>query len=112
MIDTHCHLLPGLDDGTRSAKEALSLARDLVHAGVTTVVCTPHRSRRFPTDMAVARERFVEVKAAIESAGLPLELRLGAEVSPAFAVSLDRAALEEVTIGSRHVLVELEPATP
>ena len=112
MIDTHCHLLPGLDDGTRSAKEALSLARDLVQAGVTTVVCTPHRSRRFPTDMAVARERLAEMKAEVANAGVPLELRLGAEVSPAFAISLDGAALAEVTIGTRHLLVELEPATP
>jgi len=112
MIDTHCHLLPGLDDGTRTMKEALSLARDLVHAGVTTVVCTPHRSRRFPTDMATARERLAEVEAALESADVSLGLRLGAEHSPAFAVSLDRAALEQATIGGRHLLVELEPDTP
>ncbi len=112
MIDTHCHLLPGVDDGTRSSSEAVALAGELRDAGVTTVVCTPHYSRRFPTDFAVARERLGELEQALSAAEIALELRLAAELSPAFALSLDPAALGQVTIGPRYVLVELEPATP
>ena len=112
MIDTHCHLLPGLDDGTRSLSEAVALATELRNAGVTTVLCTPHLSRRFPTDLVVARERLAALASELATAEIALELRLAAELSPAFAVSLDAAALEEVTIGDRYVLVELEPATP
>jgi protein-tyrosine phosphatase len=112
MIDTHCHLLPGLDDGTRSLDEAVTLAGELVDAGVVTVVCTPHRSRRFPTDMATARERLTELRSALRASGIDLVLHLSAELSPAFALSLERAALHESAIGRRYALVELEPATP
>lgn len=40
MIDTHCHLLPGLDDGPREREESLLLAERLESVGVRRVVCT------------------------------------------------------------------------
>lgn len=42
MIDLHCHLHFGCDDGPRDAGDALALARALVSAGVTEVACTSH----------------------------------------------------------------------
>lgn len=42
MIDLHCHLCFGVDDGPKSAAEALELARALQGAGITEVACTPH----------------------------------------------------------------------
>lgn len=42
MIDLHCHLCFGVDDGPQSPKEAVELARALRSAGVTEVACTPH----------------------------------------------------------------------
>ncbi|KLU62655.1 tyrosine-protein phosphatase YwqE [Peptococcaceae bacterium CEB3] len=42
MIDFHCHLLPGVDDGAESLAEGLAIARQLYEAGFTTVVATPH----------------------------------------------------------------------
>lgn len=42
MIDFHCHILPGLDDGAQNLEESLALARQCVDAGVDTVVATPH----------------------------------------------------------------------
>lgn len=42
MIDYHCHILPGLDDGCQDVKEALAMARHLQGAGFTQVCCTPH----------------------------------------------------------------------
>jgi protein-tyrosine phosphatase len=112
VIDTHCHLLPELDDGTRSLDEALDLAAELVSAGVTEVVCTPHRSRRFPTDPVVARERLTQTQAALQRATVDLALHLSAELSPAVALSLGVPALHELAVGGRYVVVELEPGTP
>jgi protein-tyrosine phosphatase len=112
MIDTHCHLLPELDDGTRSLDEAVALAAELAEAGIVTVVCTPHRSRRFPTDMEIARKRLTELRDALRVSGIDLALQLAAELSPAYALSLDPAALRESAMGHRYALVELEPATP
>jgi protein-tyrosine phosphatase len=112
VIDTHCHLLPGLDDGTRSVDEAIALARELVEAGVHTVLCTPHQSRRFPTDPERARQRLEELRGELDVAGIALTLHLSAELNPAAALSLASDRLRGLAIGGRYLLVELEPTTP
>ena len=42
MTDYHSHILPGMDDGSRSVEESLSLLREEVRQGIDTVVMTPH----------------------------------------------------------------------
>ena len=42
MIDLHCHMLPGVDDGAVTEEEALLMAQVAVESGVTDVVLTPH----------------------------------------------------------------------
>jgi protein-tyrosine phosphatase len=112
VIDTHCHLLPGIDDGPRDDDETLALARQLEEDGVTRVVCTPHFSRQFPTSHELALERLTSTRALLAAAGIPLELDLAAEVSPAWAVSEPVEELRRRAIAGRFVLVELTPETP
>jgi len=45
MLDLHCHILPGVDDGAASFGEALAMARFCVQDGITHVVATPHCHR-------------------------------------------------------------------
>jgi len=112
MIDTHCHLLPLLDDGPKSEGEAVELARQLVGAGVTAVVCTPHFSRRYATSHELAGDRLLELEVLLFDAAISISLSLAAEISPAFAVSSPPDELLARSIGGRFLLVELEPATP
>ena len=42
MIDLHCHLLPGIDDGAAELSVSLEMARAFVADGVSVVACTPH----------------------------------------------------------------------
>lgn len=112
MIDTHCHLLHALDDGPRTLADSVGLAGELAAAGVRRVVCTPHYSRRYPTDPAVARERLDELEQQLARSDVPVALSLGAELSSAFAVSDPMSELVRRTIEGRFLLVELEPATP
>jgi len=42
MIDLHCHLLPGIDDGPETMEEALALAMHAVQNGIVRSVVTPH----------------------------------------------------------------------
>jgi protein-tyrosine phosphatase len=42
MIDLHCHILPGIDDGAADLGVAVAMARAFVADGVTVVACTPH----------------------------------------------------------------------
>jgi protein-tyrosine phosphatase len=50
MIDIHCHLLPGLDDGPDSIEESLAMARSAIADGITHVVATPHSSDEYLFD--------------------------------------------------------------
>ena len=42
MIDTHNHLLPGLDDGAKDIEETLKMCRMAVDDGIQVIVATPH----------------------------------------------------------------------
>jgi protein-tyrosine phosphatase len=109
VIDTHCHLLPGLDDGPRSHEESLRLARALVEDGITRVLCTPHYSGMFPTVHAEAEERHRELRALLDSQDVPLQTSLAAEVGPAAAAARPIRELSERSISGRYILVEVLP---
>jgi protein-tyrosine phosphatase len=112
MIDTHCHLLPHLDDGPDTDGEALALARGMAERGVSLVLCTPHYSRRFPTDHQEVRERERALAADLEREGVGLQTRVAAEVSPELALSADAEELRARSIAETFLLVELMPDTP
>jgi protein-tyrosine phosphatase len=112
VIDTHCHLLPGLDDGPPAIEDALALAYRLADDGVSLVLCTPHYSRLFPTDHDEAVERLTELRAALAATSIPLELELGAEIGPALAVSAPLEELNRRSIHGRYLLVEVLPDSP
>lgn len=112
MIDTHCHLLPGLDDGPRTMGESIDLARALTNAGVRAVVCTPHYSRLYPTRHSDASAALGHLRDELQQAGITLATTLAAEVSPALAVTTALDELLKRSIGGRFLLVELQPDTP
>ena len=82
MIDIHCHILPGFDDGAANVSDALKMARIAVNSGVKGIVVTPH----FPgkTESLSSLNRMVQqyklLKQGVKSAGIPLQLCLGAEI--------------------------------
>lgn len=81
MIDIHCHLLPGIDDGPPTLEAAMALAHALVADGITHVVATPHvfpgRFENRRSSIQEEAERFAEVLA---QSGLALGLSWGGEV--------------------------------
>jgi protein-tyrosine phosphatase len=112
VIDTHCHLLPQLDDGPSTDEESIALARGLARLGVFAIVCTPHYSRRYPTSHDVAREQLDRLEHQLRGAGISIALSLAAEISPGYAVSRPGEELAQRSLGGRFVIVELQPDTP
>lgn len=47
MVDIHCHLLPGIDDGPATLDDALQMAEAAIADGITHVVATPHANNTF-----------------------------------------------------------------
>jgi protein-tyrosine phosphatase len=80
MIDLHCHLLPGVDDGAADLDEALAMARRLRELGFSAVCCTPHlpwsSPGHSPAELDAAR---AALAAELERAGVALGLHRGAE---------------------------------
>jgi protein-tyrosine phosphatase len=110
VIDTHCHLLPGLDDGPKRTEESLDLARALLRDGIDRVLCTPHYSSQFPTSHADAEAALRDLRPEVEALGL--SIALAAEVSPGHAVSAPLQELRARAIAGRWLLVEVLRDTP
>ena len=81
MTDLHSHVLPGIDDGSRSIEESLAMLTELKRQGISAVAVTPHfyASEMTPEAFFEKREAaFEELRDAIKE--LQIDLRLGAEV--------------------------------
>jgi protein-tyrosine phosphatase len=65
MIDLHCHILPGLDDGPDKIEESLEMAETAIADGITHVVATPHSSDSFWFDFSQVRRVRDELQARI-----------------------------------------------
>ena len=76
MIDVHCHILSGMDDGATSFEESLAMARMAIADGITHVVATPHANGEF-------RFNYERVKSAArqlqEAVGEQLQLATGCD---------------------------------
>lgn len=107
MIDTHCHLLPGIDDGPANEADAIELARRLVEQGVRRVVCTPHVSRRHRPSEELVRSRLEHLVQSLQVLGIELDLDTAGELSGGFAEEGEAEALRPWRIGERHLLVEV-----
>jgi len=109
-VDIHCHLLAGIDDGPRDVARAVAMARGLVAAGVGTVCATPHHSTRWPTTPAQIRRAAGALRAALQEAGVPLNVYAGSEVAHDRIPALTDRALRGFALGGgRWLLVEPPP---
>jgi protein-tyrosine phosphatase len=111
MVDTHCHLLPGLDDGPRTTEDAVELAHELTRVGVRSVLCTPHYTRQWATGHDAALLRHEELRFALDETGVELETYVAAEVGPAFSVTAPLPELARRRVG-RYVVIEVLADTP
>ena len=80
MIDWHCHLLPGIDDGAPDLEESLAMARTLVAAGYRQVCCTPHCMHGvYGNDRQSVLQAVAALQRELDAAGIALHLLAGME---------------------------------
>ena len=112
MIDLHSHLLPGVDDGSRSTEQSVAVLRELAQQGVTDICLTPHLSAS-RAESGVPPNH--DAAFADLLAGAPPEIRLhrGAEVMLDRPLGPAAAANRGITLGgSRYILVEFPRIVP
>lgn len=96
--EVHCHVLPGIDDGSDSFRETGKCLKSLESMGVEHVVCTPHRCSKFHNTIASAQPVFDQVRSEypiLES--LSFEYRLDDSIS---------TVEQFVPIAGKYVLIE------
>lgn len=109
MIDLHCHLLPGVDDGATDMAAALEMARVALDDGVSATACTPHIYPGLYQNSATSiRAAVNQLRDALAAAGLNLEIREGAEIhlAPELITRLRQQAYPTIE-KSRYFLLEL-----
>ena len=80
MIDLHCHLLPGIDDGASDVEVALEMARIAVADGIRTTACTPHiYPGLFENASAGIAARVSGLQRRLREEGVDLGLVVGAD---------------------------------
>jgi protein-tyrosine phosphatase len=80
MLDLHCHILPGVDDGAGSLGEALAMARFCARDGITHVVATPHCHRRCRLLRDDVLPHVAQLNKDLAQAGIPLVVLPGSEI--------------------------------
>lgn len=108
MIDLHCHILPGIDDGAADLAMSLAMARAFVAEGVTAVACTPHILPGLYMNSGPAiRAAVSALDDELRREAIPLTLLSGADnhVVPDFVAGLRSGHLLSLA-DTRYVLVE------
>jgi protein-tyrosine phosphatase len=81
VIDLHCHVLAGIDDGPETISGSAQLARASADAGVRIIVATPHVSPRYPNEAATISAAIDELRTHLAREQVAIEIRPGAEIA-------------------------------
>jgi protein-tyrosine phosphatase len=107
VIDIHCHVLPGIDDGPRTLDESMELMRAAVAAGTSTIVATPHVSPQYPNDSGTIARLAQEVNLRAREDGIGLRVLTGAEIAMTRAADLAPEELNAMALaGAGWLLIE------
>lgn len=102
MIDIHCHILPGIDDGSADMASSLEMAKMAARDGIRTIIATPHLgSVEYPKQKLL--ETLAHLNTELKNQQIPITVLFGAEVQSHIALQvMDNFCLA----GSSFMLVE------
>ncbi|WP_227938618.1 tyrosine-protein phosphatase [Alkalihalobacillus deserti] len=101
MIDIHCHILPGVDDGPKTLAESLELARQAEAEGITTIIATPHHQHpSFENSGPSVLRQVEEFNQALQEADINIH------VNPSQEIRLHGEMIQHIDLG------DVLPMTP
>ena len=110
MIDLHCHILPGLDDGALDLQDSLGMALQAQQDGISIVCATPHIRHDHDVKIHQIAGRVRSLQAQIDERGLQVTIVPGGEVAETEADRLSDEELQLAALGGAGGWVLLEPA--
>jgi protein-tyrosine phosphatase len=109
VIDLHCHVLPGIDDGPDTLEEAVELVRAAAATGAKTIVATPHVSPRYQNDSSGIADGVALVNARLAVEGVPVDVLAGAEIAFPRIADLAEGELDRLRLAGGHWLLLESP---
>jgi len=110
MLDLHCHILPGIDDGPRTLDESIEMCRLAAKDGIKTIVATPHRGS-FVADTTGSQvlDGVKQLKEALAQNKIDIEILPGHEIhiSKDLIDDIDTGLALTINNNKKYVLLEL-----
>lgn len=110
MIDIHCHILYGVDDGARNLEESVEMAKLAYEDGIRHIYATPHFNKRFQLKRSNIEKRVASLQQTLDQLNIDVKIYPGHEVrleSPSFVY--EHAEQEHIAlIGKEEKFVLLE----
>jgi protein-tyrosine phosphatase len=110
LIDLHCHILPGVDDGSLDLADSLSMGRQAVNDGIESICATPHIRHDHDVRIEEIAERVEVLNERLRAEGVPVAVLQGGEVAETVVEGLSEEELGRIALGEgRWVLLEPAP---
>lgn len=115
FVDIHCHVLPGIDDGSASLEESIAMCRIAARDGIAVTAATPHvREDKYPNTPGRIREALDGLRRALAEEGVEHEVVSGGEVHlrPDLGRLVEEGGVPTYADRGRHLLLELPDVFP
>ena len=110
MIDLHCHILPGVDDGALDLVDSTALARQAVADGIEAICATPHIRHDHDVRIDEVEGRVGALNRHLRGERIPLTILTGGEVAETAVEALNEEELRKLSLGNgRWILLEPAP---
>ena len=109
MHDKHCHILPGVDDGSPDLETSVKMLKAAQAAGITRITATPHLYEVKESYLNAVHRAFEQLKPEASALGIPLDL--GFEVNYAVLADQPLDSLKRFAANNR-LLLELPTGYP
>lgn len=109
MVDVHSHLIPNVDDGSKSVSETISLIKEAMNVGFTDIILTPHYMiNYYEADLEEAKLWKQKLQEILDKEGIKVNLHLGMEVYITDDL-MDKIKQNKITTlsDSKYLLMEL-----
>lgn len=108
MIDLHCHILPGIDDGAQTLRDSIKMAEKAVSEGITHILCTPHHNSFYDNPKSKVLLQVAALQEELTRRNIPLILYEAQEVKifEHLITEIDQNEILFADVSDRYLMLE------